>query len=137
MTEVVLEQGTLGWAARERISDRYGQVKLYVDGAEVMMRLDVLVLEGVHGTLVADVIETHDSTHVGDWFHGVYPVTPKVGERITLGRGRLRFETETSVGVEPEDGREDLWMDIHALYRAHSQLVKLVFIPDQEDQDVE
>ena len=49
-----------------------------------------------------------------------------VGERIVLGEGTL-FYYEKGVGLRPEDGRDELWLDIHALYRAHNQTVTLIF----------
>jgi hypothetical protein len=93
---------------------------------------------GLPGWLVAEVVATRRSTHVGDWGRGLSPQTPEVGERIVLGRGRLFCQTVDreraypvieAVGLAPEDvdDRDIDWLDPRALYRAHEQTVRLVF----------
>lgn len=127
-----LGEGRLSWDRSERVSDRYGTVAFEMEPPYSLTdRLYELV--GQKGTLVAVVKETRPSYHMGDWFHNVFPSTPNVGEEIRLGTGTL-FLDDTSakwgsvgIGVKPDDGRETLWMDIHALYRVHSQTVELYF----------
>jgi len=122
-----LGTGVLGWDPEERISDCYGVVKLFEkpgpDG-------DVITLhplkEGVHGKLVAVVKEVRKASHIGDLFHGVFPTEPAINEQVVLGEGMLFFENG-GVGLAPEDGRDTLWLDIHALYRTHNQTVTLFF----------
>jgi len=87
----------------------------------------VKVKGGVRGQLVAIVKETRQSRHIGDFFHGAFPKTPKVGEKIILGEGTLFFQCENTVGVNPDDGRDTLWLDIEGLYKAHEQTVTLCF----------
>ena len=144
---VTLGVGVLNWPARERRSDRYGTVGLFeqsggYDGGEVhenavkykplpKYRNSVF---GKHGKLVVKILETRQSGHLGDLFHGVGPKTPKVGEEIVLGTGML-FHAENEgfdgiVGVEPVDGRQTLWLDIKALYRCHDQTVELQFVEE-------
>jgi hypothetical protein len=139
----VIGEGVLTWDASERISDRYGAVFLMNDGDSmhepsgyVLIPDDVPV--GMPGWLVAEVVATRQSTHVGDVFRGLRPQTPEVGERIVLGRGRLFRQTVDrdsphpvieAVGLAPEDvdDRDTDWLDPRALYRAHEQTVRLTF----------
>ncbi len=139
--KVLAGRGKLTWPAHERRTDRYGCVFLLESGdsttdsfnpAKVAARPEHLEKRVA---LKAVVIETRQSTHIGDLFHGVYPVTPSVGETITLGVGLLFLECRTDsaksftcIGVRPfDDDRETMWMDIHALYRAHEQTVDLIY----------
>jgi hypothetical protein len=139
--KTVLGQGRLTWNAPERRTDRYGSVYLLATGDSTtsdfsIAPLTVLnVIKNTIGQLVAHVVETRQSTHIGDLFHGVFPTTPEVGEEIVLGEGALFTEvseegglTWTTVGVKPTDGRHLMWLDIHALYRAHEQTVVLEFV---------
>lgn len=122
-----LGTGVLDWGSEERISDRYGLVKLLDQSGPhdklVALRKSQI---GKRGRLIAVVRETRDSPHVGDWFHGVYPSTPTVGEQVVLGEGSLFFRGD-SVGILPRERRETLWLDIHGLYRVHYQTVTLFF----------
>lgn len=124
--KILLGIGILNWDRGERVSDRYGFVKLFTSvGIE-----ETLLFDEDHkdrkGRLVAKVIETRKSDHIGDLFHGVFPVTPDVGESIILGEGMLAVDDD-AVGLKPEDGRESMWLDIWKLYRAHLQTVELYF----------
>ncbi len=83
---------------------------------------------------MAHIIETRQSQHIGDIFRGIGPSTPTAGDAITLGAGTLFTEMDDGVpriGVTPDDGRETDWMDPRALYRCHSQTVRLEFRPAQ------
>jgi hypothetical protein len=117
----------LTWAAEERQTDRYGFLYLYKAKGH---QEEVLPLNpspsGRSGRLIAHVLETRDSTHVGDVFLKIEPITPQVGERIVLGEGRLVVH-EGLVGIKPADGREIFHCDPRTLYRAHSQTVELIF----------
>ncbi len=131
------------WQLVERIArslcDRYGYVYLLADGDSTTAtcryaRMSVIAADvGKPVTLKALVTETRPSTHVGDWFRGVFPVTPEIGETITLGRGALatskNCEGKLQVGIKPEDGRGVDWLDIKALYRCHEQTVELFYEP--------
>lgn len=126
----VIGTGRLTWSRSERMSDRYGFVKL-VDGdppEQTELPLTIAAT-GTVGRLVATVLTARNPYHIGDFFHGVFPVKPDVGEVIVLGHGRLAKDGN-AVGLEPDDGRETLWLDIRALYRAHDQTVELAFVPD-------
>jgi len=124
MSEII-GVGVLNWDRSERVCDRYGSVNLSRT-VESERKIALTVLEGRHGRIIAEVRETRESRHIGDMFRGAYPQKPKIGERIVLGEGTV-FGQAGSVGLRPDDGREDLWLDIHALYRAHEQTVALVF----------
>ncbi len=124
--KILLGTGILNWDRGERVSDRYGFVKLFTSlGSE-----ETLLFDEAHkdkkGRLVAKVIKTRKSDHVGDLFHGVFPATPDVGENIILGKGILVVDDD-AVGLKPEDGRDSMWLEIKKLYRAHLQTVELFF----------
>ena len=141
--------GMLTWGRGERVSDRYGAVYLSQrridwqkdptgNGMEAIgsVKFDASALKanvGQCGKLVAKVVQSRDSQHIGDWFHSVSPSTPDVGEVIVLGEGRLFSEPamdpgdSPQFGLRPEDGRDTLWLDIHALYRCHEQTVEICF----------
>lgn len=122
-----LGTGALDWERKERISDRYGLVKLFDKPGPAKQAIGLRrIKEGLHGRLVAVVKETRESTHIGDLFHRVFPTRPEVGEQIVLGEGMLFFE-DGGVGLMPDDGREALWLNMQSLYRAHSQTVTLFF----------
>ena len=136
---ISLGRGRLTWTPRERRSDRYGAVFLIPEGhdsftpgpSQSMVEATPMVLD-FYGELIALVRETRESTHIGDIFRGVFPTTPEVGESIVLGEGTLFYEElplgcGMAVGLKPRDRRQDLWLDINALYRAHEQSVELFF----------
>jgi hypothetical protein len=115
----LLGTGRLTWNRGERITDRYGAIYLLADGDSLSEGTNIAHIRvfdpllGKHGKLIAEVIETRESTHIGDLFHGFAPVTPDVGENIVLGEGTLFTETETDgkttwsmVGLKPDDGRD-------------------------------
>ncbi|MDO8425538.1 MAG: hypothetical protein Q7T01_03420 [bacterium] len=138
-------RGILSWLLGERRSGRYGTVVLceqnYAETVRCERQLDEEVvrrLVGKRGSLVAEVLESRPSGHVGDFFHVVFPSQPEVGERVVLGVGHFfseESECGRQVGVSPEDGRVDLWLDINALYRVHDQTVRLLLEVVQERAD--
>jgi hypothetical protein len=138
-TVTTIGTGRLTWPRGERVGDRYGLVGLLLDGDSLSEHADWVRLDlsavGLHGSLQATVLETRQSTHIGDFFRGLYPSTPEVGEVITLGTGWLFCEALDSrppdlhVGLQPDDGRVSDWLNPEALYRAHEQTVRLDFVP--------
>jgi hypothetical protein len=143
MTDPIqLGTGILTWGGEERRTDRYGAVFLMEDGNSSRKRggyldqLDALgmtLADGVYGSLIATVLDPRRSTHIGDPFRGFRPSVPEKGEAIVLGTGRAFIEGGPygrRIGLNPEDGRETDWLDPAALYRAHEQLVRLTFEPD-------
>lgn len=129
----ILGTGILRWATDERITDRYGTVTL--DRALAGHPTDLTVFTtapiGARGRLVAVILRTRPSPHCGDLVRGLAPTTPTVGEQIALGTGTLiRGQTlheGTEIGLAPDDGRDHDWLDPHALYRCHNQIVRLEF----------
>jgi hypothetical protein len=127
-----LGRGVLNWPRTERISDRYGLVFLF-RSMEEHETVDLLRNEtGRNGDLLAHVLETRDSYHIGDMFRGIGPTRPEVGEDIVLGTGTLFFYRHEAdmmcVGLEPDDGRTTDWLDPHQLYKVHHQTVELWFV---------
>lgn len=128
---VELGQGQLWWPRFERQTDRYGTIFLCTgpDGADYVTFESAPV--GSRGRLVAVVLETRPSVHCGDLTRGLAPMTPAVGEEITLGAGTVFTEADpdtglpTAVGLVPDDGRDEDWLDPRALYRCHNQTVRL------------
>src|SRR5260370_34176704 len=117
-TATTLGEGVLNWSRYERISDRYGAIHLSIGNYITWKDAPA----DTRGTLVAYVLATRQSRHIGDLFRGISPSTPEVGEAITLGTGTLFTQIDDDVpviGVKPDDGREHDWMDPTALYRRH------------------
>ncbi|HEY9296449.1 MAG TPA: hypothetical protein VIQ31_08760, partial [Phormidium sp.] len=61
----LLGGGELSWNVDERRSDRYGSVGLF-SGDNTKRLEKALELQGTYGQLVAEVVETRKSTHIGD-----------------------------------------------------------------------
>jgi hypothetical protein len=119
--------GVLDWAREERISDRYGVVILFDRPSDPRKAIRLFrAHEGRYGRLIAVVREIREPSHIGDLFHQVFPSKPDMNEIAVLGEGTLFFAGD-GVGVLPEDNRQTLWLDIHALYRVHNQTVTLFF----------
>lgn len=123
--------GVLNWNRDERVTDRYGSVKLYVsedNGCEETVPINA-VKEGEYGELIVVVKETRKSPHTGDLFREIFPTTPKVGDRFVLGAGKVFFSEHNSIGLKPIEDRELDWLDPHKLYQVHFQTVELYFKP--------
>lgn len=134
--------GQLSWPANERISDRYGVIRLYNNASPNLpyqdggAPIDYDGLIGQKGSLIATIIETRDSEHIGDLFHGFFPVTPNVGEQIDLGDGEFFTDEQDGIeyfGLRPDDGRNVFWLTPQNLYRAHQQTVKVTFVPRNQE----
>lgn len=134
---VVLGEGRLSWTRSERIGDRYGAVMLMRDGDSLNAPSGYLSMNeapvGQFGRLVATILETRESTHIGDLFRGLFtPDDQSIGEVVVLGEGELFREVVTSesipvVGLRPADARVSDWLNPQALYRCHEQTVRLSF----------
>jgi hypothetical protein len=136
MDTIALGTGILRWSRHERITDRYGTVNLdnAPDGADFdPARFDTAPI-GTRGRLVAVILRTRRSPHCGDLARGFGPTTPAVGEEVTLGVGTLIVTDSdhgrTEIGLAPDDGRTHDWLTPEALYRCHSQTVRLELRPD-------
>lgn len=142
MQKILLGSGPLTWDGAERRSDRYGTIFFHPTSANEAKPLDEIsfskeIVEkhvGERGKLIAEVINTRKSEHLGDWFRGIYPSTPEVGDEIELGKGTLFYERQhgkyDAVGLYPDNQRKTDWLIPQSLYRAHEQTVKLFFIPE-------
>lgn len=139
---IKLGSGMLTWDGQERRTSRYGTINLtktpFAGEAQVPWELDeetVGLLSGVQGVLVARVIETRESSHVGHHSRGLYPSTPGAGDEIELGYGRIMLVPCTGdwgspgIALLPLDRRHFDLMDPRALYRVHEQTVDLYFNP--------
>lgn len=137
-TAIELGTGVLTWPGGERRTDRYGTVMLATDPGTLTTEPAGYINPpapptGRRGTLVAEILGTRRSDHIGDIFRGIFPETPEVGERIELGTGT--FFTEPTdfgavlMGLRPDVPRDSDWLNPKALYRAHEQTVRLLFVP--------
>lgn len=138
---ISLGKGVLTWDGAERRSDRYGTVYLISEGMNslssgpvpsiIKLPANAPASATAFGSLIAVVVETRDSTHIGDLFRAIYPRTPDIGSRIALGEGMLFYQVldggGLSVGLKPIDGRRVDWLNPRALYDAHEQSVELLF----------
>jgi hypothetical protein len=143
--EISIGTGVLTWSGCERVSDRYGFVFLMHDGETSLTKGKVYPVplssepkDGEYGVLVARIVETRKSTHVGDLFRRVFPRETESGKRLVLGHGQLvrRHDSGfTHIGICPRgaDKEESVttWMDVRALYDCHEHLVELIFIPGE------
>ena len=130
-------RGVFSWDSTERRSNRYGSFHLAdrpYDGEDrEEVALDIQACRDLCGKrvhLVADVVATRESGHIGDVFLGIYPSKPQPGERIDLGVGVLDLtpsweEGSYDIVLKPEDGRAELWIDPRQLYRLHDQTVNI------------
>lgn len=134
--KLLVGKGQLSWNRGERVSDRYGSVRLYDShGGPVPLETELTRLKG---RLVAKILEARRSTHIGDLFRGLFPSTPDVGEEILLGKGMVFYlDDGRAIGLEPEEPRDSDWLNPKALYRAHDQTVELYFEPTSERTDKE
>jgi hypothetical protein len=127
-TKILLGRGALTWSRYERETERYGTVHFDKRRGPIFIG-GVLPVNGVIGTLVAEVTATRKSKYLADLSHKAWSSTPTVGQLIRLGRGRFFSSIDKSkrrcFGVEPLDGRHTLWLDIHALFKVHDQDVIL------------
>src|SRR5580704_4337065 len=90
-----LGTGVFDWNREERISDRYGLVKLFDSSSSARKEIKLQRLkQGSHGRLVAVVRETREAAHIGDLFHRVFPTKPEVNEQVVLGEGVLFFDAD-------------------------------------------
>ena len=143
MEKILIGKGALSWNRSERVTDRYGAVNLWNKNANEKIitsgaYLDIKLIkahEGKKGSLICEVIEIRESTHIGDLFHGFHPNTPELGAEIILGEGELfyhRTDGIDSVGLKPLPprwGTATFWLDPEKLYNTHEQTVNLYFKP--------
>ena len=133
MNQILIGRGVLNWNKLERISDRYGTVHLLIDGTEAPA--EMFIPKG-RGTLISVIIDARVIDHIGDFFRGIGPETPRTGDRFTLGKGRAfsqKRDHYTGVGVEPGDGRKSDWLDPKMLYRCHNSLVELIWETEETE----
>ena len=138
---IELGTGQLSWHAAERRTDRYGTVALWDDatpggdGKRLPWPDDAHALQGKRGYLIAHVLETRKSDHIGDLTHSFFPEEPEVDEVVEFGPGTLFFEElddESYVGLTPDDNRPAFWLEPTDLYRLHQQTVRLEFAAEDD-----
>jgi hypothetical protein len=129
--------GVLSWSRDERVTDRYGFVTLYatVDADKtVLSAIACRRVDRQRGRLVAQVVISRTSRHIGDIGRGIRPTRPEVGEIIPLidvdGELTTINDPLFSVGIIPDDRRPFDWFKPDALYRLHEQTVHLYFVPE-------
>jgi hypothetical protein len=126
---ICVGHGVITWDRMERVSDRYGTVKLLTDGTESQAKLRK-TLSG-RGRLIAEVLDARQSGHIGDLFRGLFPRTQKTGDLIVLGEGDVFYDEihgDVCIGLKPTDSRDSDWLNPRALYDVHESLVRLIFV---------
>lgn len=149
MARIFIGRGHLTWNMPERVTNRYGSVCLMetmsegdggASGGENKGIAEIWTNLKGYGRLVAVVQDPRESYHVGDQHRDIMPSLPDKGEEIILGEGEAFYDKGwddfPTIGVKPLDGREDDWLDPNALYRAHSSVVNLEWIPLEKPVDV-
>lgn len=125
-------RGILNWPSNERVSDRYGVITLFTD--EYMEETIPLSIPPhiKRAALLVEIVDTRDSQHIGDLFHGIFPITPDIGERFYLcNTGTVHLhEDGTHLSIIPDDGRDEWWFNPDYLYRSHSQTVDLWLVSE-------
>ncbi len=121
-----LATGLLMWNRYERVMNRYGFVYLMKDMKGGVVRMRGHELEGTVGELWATVQELRMTP--------LYEILPRqrravLGNKYLLGRGTLVFD-RNEVGLEPIDGREEVWLNESILFKLKEQTVQLTFVPD-------
>ncbi|HSL82426.1 MAG TPA: hypothetical protein VLF66_06585 [Thermoanaerobaculia bacterium] len=131
---ILIGTGVLTWNSAERTSDRYGAVALMPDGATSRTAEESYIPIGPisgRGRLVAVVLQSRTSTHIGDLFRKIYPSRTATGSRILLNErvGTVFLANDRgmiSIGIRPDDLRRSTdWLDPRQLYRVHEHLVEL------------
>lgn len=135
MTNTITGTGIFTWNGRERRSDRYGVFALdKTDDAGWSEHPSALT--GLQCHITVEVIEARESGHIGDFFRGIFPEKPEVGEVIDLGTGELFIEPwayATGVGLRPADPDQTSdWLDPRKLYRLHDQTVRVTITPTED-----
>lgn len=131
-----LASGIFMWCMTERRSNRYGSFYLdhqtFDEKHKVASFFDekrVLALLMANVRLVVEVVEGRASGHFGDAHLGIKPSITPDGEFVELGVGRLTsgasFTGQPTLGLEPYDGRQELWLDPNILYRLHDHTVRI------------
>jgi hypothetical protein len=130
--DVILGEGVLNWQREERICNRYGAVHLETRAGSDTFAAFRNIPAGQPGVLVARILENGEP---GFMAVGRELPLPEPGTVVMLGMGVLFRESPDgipSVGVEPQDGRRENWMDPDTLAVVHQQVVRLEFRPAAE-----
>lgn len=146
MTAII--KGIFTWASEERRSDRYGFITVMrecfnensTSMASITDMASLALLTNKRACITVKVIETRESGHIGDIFRGIFPSTPDVGQEFSLGVGKLLVKPADwspigiEIGLYPDDGREDDWLDPNILYQLHDQTVEITVTEASSDE---
>lgn len=138
MDPVVIGTGELHSQSIERYTDRYGAVHLN-DPVGKTLTIDTSLV-GTRGRLVAVFQSRRPSVYSGD-LGAEYGLNREIarGTEIELGSGTLFVEPsrfgDTEVGVKPDDGRTENWLDRGALLNCRGQVVRLELHPETAPAD--
>lgn len=135
----ILGKGIFTWSPEERRSDRYGAFLLentnYDTDASYspVLNQDVFAkYKGKKVKLVAHILETRKSGHIGDAYLKILPSTPDVDAKIEIGNGIFDAEPQSwshfkkQFVLKPSDGRNMFWINPEILYRLHDQTVEIM-----------
>lgn len=136
--QILVGRGKLTWMKSERVSDRYGAVWLMSNNDSSLTPHEPtpqplwLPPATQLGSLYAKVIDARESTHIGDFFRGIVPKTPKNGDIFLLGTGTASVESVININtflLTPTEPRDSDWLNPLALYNCHESIVELIWIP--------
>jgi len=144
MTKTLIATGIFMWDSSERRSDRYGR---FYCGSETYSAKDKVLptfeseaakaLMGKRVRITVEVVAARESGHIGDIFHGISPMKPEKGDIIDLGVGTFdvgrNYNDDPDIGLCPNDGRGNWWINPHQLFKLHDQTVK-VFVEETQDE---
>lgn len=125
-TEQIIGQGILGWWRSERITGRYGSISLYKEYESIPIGKDLV---GQRGSLSLRIVEVLKNRITDDG----EDATPKVGDVLVLGKGTAfsdQEDDEYAFGVQPDDGRDEGWLNVDSLYTAWRQTVEVIWQPE-------
>ena len=141
----LLGYGVFSWGAEERRTNRYGSFNMCGEsykgekpGKSPELTKELRRLDHRRVKLMAKVIETRTSGHLGDMALRISPTTPEVGQEILLGVGILQIESCSwdflpSIALVPKDRRTEMWIDPRILYQLHDQTVEIYGEETEED----
>ena len=105
----------------ERAGERFGAIALTDSrsGEGQPVQFDDAPVDQ-HGWLIAEALDG-----------------PRAAHTFVLGQGTLYTSNEPGypvIGLVPDDGRAECWLDPAELYQVDERLVRLLFVPDGEAQ---
>jgi hypothetical protein len=142
----LLGMGIFSWETFERRSNRYGSFCLSANNYECNVTCQNYIslnvareYIGKKVKLIAKVIASRNSGHIGDLALKIFPTRPNVGDLIEIGVGEFILESipigmkDCSISILPNDGRKIFLIDPRKFYMLHDQTVEIYIEKTEED----